>query len=268
MRRRALTLVIPAVLALLAVTAGTTASALAATAPASGYNDWTCRPSATHPDPVVLIHGLTSNANENWSTDGPYLANAGYCAFAPTYGVEDGIGGMAPIPDSAAQIASYIDQVLAATGAAKVDLVGHSEGGFLALYIPKVLGYAPKVGRVIALGPPTHEDDGLLSGLSLGQLMPSDPSNDPWAALNQGPVTELGVSYTIIATKTDLLIIPATESFVNEPGVLNEWVQDDCPLDLVGHVGLATDSTVSQMITNALDPTTAAPVLCGNGLPV
>ena len=33
--------------------------------------------------------------------------------------------------------------MLAETGAAKVDLVGHSEGAFQSLYVPKVAGYAP-----------------------------------------------------------------------------------------------------------------------------
>jgi hypothetical protein len=35
----------------------------------------------------------------------------------------------------------------------------------------------------------------------------------------------------------------------------------------VGHVGLASDGGVSQMIVNALDPTTAKPIPCATGLP-
>ena len=55
-----------------------------------GANDWTCRPSAAHPEPVVLVHGLAGNKNTNWQTFAPLLANNGYCVFALTYGVMQG----------------------------------------------------------------------------------------------------------------------------------------------------------------------------------
>jgi hypothetical protein len=50
--------------------------------------------------------------------------------------------------------------------------------------------------------------------------------------------------------------------------VKNEFVQDTCPLDPVGHVGLAFDPTVAQLVANALDPSHASRVLCGFGPPL
>src|SRR3954470_446471 len=90
--------------------------------PPPGANDWACRPSAAHPRPVVLVHGLFANMTDNWQTMSPLLANNGYCVFALTYGVTPGatfpadqIGGQIPMEQSAAQLATFVDEVLRAT---------------------------------------------------------------------------------------------------------------------------------------------------------
>src|SRR5690242_20223928 len=49
------------------------------TAPPPGANDFSCQPSAAHPNPVVLVHGLGATMGENWATYAPLLANHGYC---------------------------------------------------------------------------------------------------------------------------------------------------------------------------------------------
>jgi len=115
--------------------AGVLAAALTPGAPPPGSNDWSCRSSAAHPEPVILVHGLAANMTDNWQTLSPLLANNGYCVFALTYDTNpdfpfplDQIGGLAPLEESAQTIGDFVDQVLAATGATKVNIVGHSEG--------------------------------------------------------------------------------------------------------------------------------------------
>jgi hypothetical protein len=54
------------------------------------------------------------------------------------------------------EIADFVEGVRAATGAALVDLVGHSEGGLHALFIPKVLGLAREIGKVVTMGTDVH----------------------------------------------------------------------------------------------------------------
>jgi pimeloyl-ACP methyl ester carboxylesterase len=271
--------------AALVLTPGTAASAAT---PHSGFNDLSCRPSTAHPDPVVLLHGLGGNGPGNFAFLGPYLANAGYCAFALTYGEEAPpvpVGGLGSIPQSANEIAAYIDQIRASTGAAKVDLVGHSEGAFQSLYVPKVLGYANRIDRVVALAPPTHGTT-FANLVGVADLLGIRPAVDTIldtfgcaacdqlitggsavAALTDGPIAQPGVSYTVIASTGDELVTPHETSFVREPGVRNEFVQDSCPFDPVGHIGLAFDGDVAQLVTNALDPAHAGGITCGLGLP-
>ncbi len=274
-------------LAAVLLAVGTTTTAVAA--PSSGFDNWACKPSAAHPNPLVLLHGLGGNGPGNYSFLGPYLAAKGYCAFTLTYGQATPaipVGGTVSIVQSSAQIEAFVDQVRAATGAAKVDLVGHSEGGFQSLYGPKVRGYAGKVGKVVALAPPTHGTT--FAGLvSVGDYLGLRPLVDQVlrdfgcpacdeiivggsevAKLTAGPIAQPGVKYTVIASRLDALVTPHETSFIREPGVKNQFVQDTCPLDPVGHVGLAFDPTVAQLVANALDPARARPVLCGFGPPL
>jgi hypothetical protein len=235
---------------------------------------------------VVLLHGLGGNGQGNFATLGPYLASAGICAYALTYGdALPGIpiGGITPIPQSATEISAFIGRVRAATGAAKVDLVGHSEGGFQALYGPKfVAGEAAVVDRVVALAPPTHGTS-FASLVTIADDLGASPLTDVVIAagcpacselttgaslvtsLNTGPVAQPGITYTVIASTSDELVTPYGTEFIDEPGVDNETVQAFCPQDPVGHVGLAYDSDVAQLVRNALDPAHPVPVTCSAG---
>ncbi|MFC9690933.1 esterase/lipase family protein [Kribbella sp. NPDC056951] len=261
-------------------------TALVTTTPASAA---ACTPSSAHPNPVVLLHGLGGNGPGNFSYLAPYLAAKGYCTFTLTYGQATPaipVGGTIPIAESAAQIDAFIQQVRQSTGAAKVDIVGHSEGAFQSIYGPKIRGYAAHVGKVVALAPPTHGTTfgGLVSvGDYLGlrplvdqvlrdfgcpacdQLIVGGSAVDQ---LTAGPIAQPGVKYTVIASRFDPLVTPHETSFIREPGVANKFVQDTCPLDPVGHVGLAFDPTVAQLVANALDPAHAKRVVCFFGPPV
>ncbi|MFI9388070.1 esterase/lipase family protein [Kutzneria sp. NPDC052558] len=260
----------------------------AAPASGSGYNDWSCRPSAAHPYPVVALHGLGGTADDSFPVLGPYLADAGYCVFALTYGQPNPalpIGGLEPVATSAQQIAAFIDRVRGTTGAAKVELFGHSEGAFLALYVPKVLGYANRIDRVVALAPPTHGTsfDNAVTVADLVGLRPEldqvlqagcapcaevEPGGSAVKALTAGPIAQPGLRYSVIESRTDEVVTPPSSAFIAEPGVSNAYVQDTCPLDLVGHIGLVFDTGVAAMVRNALDPAHPVAVPCALGLPV
>jgi triacylglycerol esterase/lipase EstA (alpha/beta hydrolase family) len=271
------------------ISSATAATATTQAAPSSGFDNWACKPSAAHPEPLVLLHGLGGNGPGNYSYLGPYLAAKGYCAFTLTYGQASPaipVGGTVSVVQSSAEIEAFIDRVRQATGAAKVDIIGHSEGGFQSIYGPKVRGYAAKVAKVVALAPPTHGTS--FGGLvSVGDYLGLRPLVDQvlrqfgcpacdeiivgGSAVNRlttGPIAQAGVKYTVIASRFDALVTPHETSFIREPGVRNEFVQDTCPLDPVGHVGLAFDPTVAQLVANALDPAHTSRVSCGYGPPL
>ena len=262
------------------------------TASPAGANNWSCKPSAQHPDPVVLVHGLGATMADNWSTMAPLLADNGYCVFALTYGLDPGesyVGGVEPMEVSSQQLANVVDEVLADTGASKVDLVGHSEGTVMPQYYLKRLGGAAKVNRYVAIAPLYQGTT--LYGLSAGvnaieTYLPSAGPIESVVAgecgscpefLNRSPfLTKLysdgvyavpGVTYTTIMTRYDELVIPYTSGELHAPNAANIVVQDQCPLDFSEHATLAWDPVVGQDILNALDPGDAQPIPCTLVLP-
>ncbi|MFE0253473.1 esterase/lipase family protein [Streptomyces sp. NPDC059010] len=275
------------------VPAATTAQAAEAAATSSwgspllgelggGWNDYSCKPSAAHPRPVVLVHGTFANSVDNWLGLAPYLKDRGYCVFSLDYGQLQGVPffhALGPIDKSAEQLSAYVDKVLAATGAAEADLVGHSQGGMMPRYYLKFLGGAAKVNALVGIAPNNHGTT--LSGLA--NLLPYFPGaedllssatpalaqqvvgSDFMTKLNAGGDTVSGVRYTVIATKYDEVVTPYRTQFLSGPGVKNVLIQDLCAVDISEHAFLGlTDRIAFHEVTNALDPARATPTTCAS----
>ncbi|MGW2564690.1 esterase/lipase family protein [Streptomyces sp. NPDC001537] len=266
------------------VPAATVAHADTAATSSSGWNDYSCKPSAAHPRPVVLVHGTLANSVDNWLALAPYLEDRGYCVFSFDYGRLPNVPvfyGLGPIDKSAEQLSAYVDKVLAATGAAKVDLVGHSQGGMMPRYYLKFLGGAAKVNALVGIAPDNHGTD--LDGLT--NLLPYFPgaadlisASTPGLAdqivgsafltkLNAGGDTVPGVHYTVIATKYDEVVTPYSSQFLSGPDVHNVLLQNLCALDLSEHalIGL-TDRIAFHEVAGALDPAHATATTCASAL--
>ncbi|MET8564209.1 alpha/beta fold hydrolase [Streptomyces flaveolus] len=270
--------------AAVAVVPAATARASDSTAPSSGWNDYTCKPSAAHPRPVVLVHGTLGNSVDNWLGLAPYLQSRGYCVYSLDYGQLPGVPlfhGLGPIDKSAEQLAVFVDKVLAATGAAKADLVGHSQGGMMPRYYLKFLGGAAKVAALVGLAPDNHGTD--LDGLT--HLLPYFPGAEdllkattPGLAdqitgsafltkLNAGGDTVPGVRYTVIATKYDEVVTPWRTQYLSGTDVRNVLLQDLCPLDLSEHLAIGlSDRIAFHEVANALDPAHATATTCASAL--
>ncbi|MDH6577894.1 triacylglycerol esterase/lipase EstA (alpha/beta hydrolase family) [Kitasatospora sp. MAP5-34] len=176
--------------------------------------------------------------------------------------------GVAAVADSARQLATFVDGVLAATGAAQVDIVGHSQGGMMPRYYLKFDGGAAKVHTLVGLAPSNHGTtlDGLttLAGSYpgaldvVGSLCPACADqvagSDTLGRLNAGGDTVPGVSYTVIATRYDEVVTPYATQFLSGPGVHNVLVQDLCLANIPDHVLMAVDPVVRHEIRHALDP--------------
>jgi triacylglycerol esterase/lipase EstA (alpha/beta hydrolase family) len=253
-----------------------------------GANDWNCRPSAAHPEPVILLHGTWESAFDNWQGLSPILKAAGYCVFAPNYGDAIGWGWVnatADLLQSAQEIAAYVARVRAATGAQHVALVGHSQGGAQARYYANVLAPAGEVTKVIMITPTNHATT--LSGLATlrnllglnwltdaafdlvrmpGANQQSYNSSPFYVRLNGSGETVPGIAYTVIATRYDEIATPyATTGFITAgPGatVDNITLQNVCPLDLSEHLSASYSKNVAQIVLNKLDPTDVRPIKC------
>lgn len=255
----------------------------------AGTNDFACVPSAEHPRPIVLAHGTDASAYTDWSTIAPRLAEAGYCVFALNYGGRPGEErfGTEDLILSAHQVADFVDDVLAASVADEVDLVGFSQGANVTRYYTNKLGGAAKVDSWVGLASPSY--GGTMYGLApFGQAIPGvmelfeevtslsvvqqAEGSPTMLELNAGGDTVPGVHYVTISSRVDEMIQPFENMALRDPGAQNIVIQDRCPADMTGHFHMVYDAFVMQLLSQALDPSVTpvpacTPVALGTGIP-
>lgn len=212
-----------------------------------------CRPPAQHPDPVVLLHGTF--ATTSWRTLALALARRGYCVFTFSYGAK----GTGAIDRSAEQLAAFVDRLLARTGARRVSIVGHSEGGLMPRYYIRFLGGAAKVADLVGLSPSNH---GTESPLALqGALLGCAACGEQLAfgssflrRLNDGDEAPAPVDYTVIQTRLDQVVVPYTSAYLRGPAgrVTNVELQRSCPQDAADHLDIPDDPVAVQWVEEAL----------------
>lgn len=210
--------------------------------------------SAAPPDPVIVVGGLSGFAAV-YDPLAARLRADGYRAFVyelPGLGFGD-------IAASARAFSGYVAQVRSATGAAKVDLVAHSEGGLVSRYFIKNLGGAGSVGRYVSLGTPHYGTyvASIIAFLGLGDCV-GIPACQQMAIgsgfladLNSGDDTVGAVRYTTVRTVQDELVRPTPNATLAD-GATNVLIQGYCPLRVVGHVGLVYDGTAYSIVRDAL----------------
>ncbi|WP_194817189.1 triacylglycerol lipase [Nocardia sp. XZ_19_385] len=254
----------------------------------AGVNDWNCRPSQAHPRPVVLMHGSWMNAFDSFAYLAPRLARAGFCVFAMNYGQSNlleggGFGAILPgrngvgyMEASAQQMAGFVDQVLAATGAAKVDVVAHSQGGTVANQYLKFENGAPKVERLIAFGA-TYHGTSLLGIATLGRMINNlgidilgfneifvghaniqQAVGSPFLVnLNRDGDTVPGIAYTAVGSRYDEVTNPYQLTFLAagpDATVDNITLQDGCEQDFSDHLTMMYSPRTASITLRALDP--------------
>ncbi|WP_027659177.1 esterase/lipase family protein [Salinispora fenicalii] len=236
-----------------AAPAGTTAEQTS-NHPASASSSGAAGPADVADNPVIIVGGLSGFA----FAYRPLAARLDADGFRPFIYELPGLG-FGDIPTSARAFADYVDEVRASTGASRVDLVGHSEGGLVARYYLKRLGGTGAVGRYVSLGSPQYGTyvANIIAFLGLGSCagvvacQQMTIGSDFLADLNAGDDTPGSVSYTTIRTWQDQLVRPVGNAALAD-GASNVLIQSWCPLRLVGHLGLALDGTTYTVIRQAL----------------
>ncbi|WP_328344516.1 lipase family alpha/beta hydrolase [Micromonospora sp. NBC_00421] len=167
--------------------------------------------------------------------------------------------GFGDITDSARAFAGFVDQVRTATGAARVDIVGHSEGGLVSRWYAKFLGGTDRIGRYVSLGSPQQGTyvANIIAFAGLGDCVgiiacqQMSIGSDFLTSLNAGDDTPGSVRWTTIRTNQDELVRPVGNATLAD-GATNVLVQAWCPLRVVGHLGLVLDGTTYTVVRQAL----------------
>ncbi|MBA2496451.1 MAG: lipase [Acidimicrobiia bacterium] len=206
------------------------------------------------PDPVIVVAGTFS----------PAFANEALAARIRTTGAAVEVFelpslGTGDIRTSARALASRVAAVRARTGAARVDLVGHSQGGLVARAFVTYEDGAAVVDSLVTLGAPNQGTyvanlarflgpGNCLAVLACEQMT---IGSSFLQGLNSGDVTVGSVRYTNLYTFQDELVRPVANAAMGG-GATNVLIQSQCFFRVVGHVGLIYDGTAYSGVEDAL----------------
>jgi triacylglycerol lipase len=191
-------------------------------------------------DPILFVHGWNSNSS-TWNTmisrfkaDGWTTAELNNWSY--NYSQSNAT--------TASQIATKVNQILAATGAAKVDLISHSMGGLSTRYYVKNLGGGAKVDDFVSLGGPNHGTNTAYFCFSTA-CSEMRPGSSFLKSLNSGDETpDVGVNWLTWWSPCDEVINP--DSSVALTGATN--TQTAC----MSHSSLHEDATVYAQVRDAV----------------
>ena len=201
--------------------------------------------------PVLIIHGYLATRGSLHLLE-QHLTDRGLIVM--TYPLGGPLLNVGDIRDSAGLIARKVESIVAQTGIARVDIVGHSMGGLVGLDYLKRLGGRHRVRRLILLGTPAQGTWSALLGLvtaPLGlaslQLLPGSPF---LRELGERPLPP-GADVVSIGAVRDWLAPLASTAL---DGVRHMALP-------TGHSGLLVDAEVAEVVVGILrEPDSATQV--------
>lgn len=212
-------------------------------------------------NPVLLIHGYGGSLLGNVSVDiyWAYIATRLQQDGFQVYKIALGWGALQDIAVSANEVKNKVTQILAETGAQKVDLVGHSEGGLVERYYIQKLGGQTFVDDCVGIASPNR-------GTIMSEIGPGTAADQMEVGssflrdLNQGDITPGAVDYTSLFSTADEMVVPQVNGYQHT--AFNEVI------NLFGHVGIIANDTSYKWLKAALTTNIAdgvEPVRINNG---
>lgn len=209
-------------------------------------------------EPVVLVHGYMgsiigeASVEVYWAFIGSRLILDGY----DVHKIALGDGALQDVRESASELKDYVDRVLSKTGAEKVDIICHSEGGLVSKYYIKYLGGADKVDDLVTIATPHR-------GTTIASIGPGEASRQ--MEVRSDFIKEMeaawdfpgDVEYTAIHSNHDEIVFPPQNGFFD--GALN------MNINLLGHAGIIFNEFVYRMAKGAISTKRASG---GDAVPV
>jgi triacylglycerol lipase len=187
--------------------------------------------SASAKDPILFVHGWNSSSATWNTTVNRFLADGWTAAELNNWSYNTSQSNAT----TAAQIATKVDQIRTATGAAKVDIISHSMGGLSSRYYLKNLGGQPKVDDWVSLAGPNHGTNTAYFCFSTACTQMRGGSSF-LNALNAGDETPGAVNYGTYWSSCDEVINPDTSTILS--GAINTNV------GCLSHSGVKDDGGV------------------------
>ena len=197
-------------------------------------------PSPSSYPPILLVHGLACNRG-NWFWFKRQLRDRGYRVYTM-----DCTPPVSRISHYGTQVHDAVEEILGATGAAQLVLIGHSQGGLSIRAYLHLYGDA-KVAKVITLGTP-HLGT-FLAHLAIGQNTVDMRLKSAWLAELAGHETAVPETayrkFSCIFTYHDNLVAPQLNAVL--PG------SKAIALSGIGHLSLALSPVVVEHVLRELD---------------
>ncbi|MEQ1312001.1 alpha/beta fold hydrolase [Acinetobacter sp. XH1639] len=207
--------------------------------------------------PIILIHGTFANTKRAFSTMAPVLKKQGYCLYALNYGRQGqlSLNGTRDINQSVEELNKFIHSVLIKTGAQKVSLIGHSQGGLLAFLVARSPEMAGHIDRIVALAPSirgTTRISGSFKSAYCPACTQQGAQSQFMRSLAEEKLNPQGIRSFILATRQDVVVVPVTRQFLNEPDVTNMLLQEKYPSIWASHSGLTHVPEAIELVVNFL----------------
>ncbi|MFF5204415.1 lipase family alpha/beta hydrolase [Streptosporangium sp. NPDC000396] len=192
---------------------------------------------AALPDPVVFVHGW-AGAGWNWADMREDFERDGWPTdrlFSWDYrSTQSNV-------TTANELAAFVEQVRARTGAEKVDIVTHSMGGLSSRWYLKFLGGTDFVDDWVSIGGPNHGTNAsYLCDLLIASCDEMNYHSSFLTRLNDGDETPGAVNYGTFWSWCDEIINP--DGSVRLDGAVNTNV------GCIGHLSLLVFASVSQRV--------------------
>jgi triacylglycerol lipase len=206
------------------------ATALALLAAAAAFAPAGARAQLAH-DPILFVHGWNSSGSvwntmiDRFKADGWTTAELNNWSYNTSQSNKT----------TASEIKTKVDDILASTGATKVDVVTHSMGGLSSRWYVKFLAGDVKVDDWVSLGGPNHGTD-TANFCSQTSCIEMRIGSAFLTELNAGDETPGAVTYGTWWSPCDTVINP--DSSVSLSGAKN--TKTAC----ISHSNLTTDATV------------------------